>query len=343
MAKIGSQRDFETTCRQKTGMGGDKVKSLVTGAAGFIGSHLCEYLLEKGVEVAGIDNFMDYYPRTIKEASIADLRKHQNYEFIEASLLQVDLTKLLDGVDVIFHQAAQAGVRASWGQSFKIYSDNNILATQMLLEACRESAVNKFIYASSSSVYGDTQDLPMRETSLPRPVSPYGVSKLAAEHLCWLYFKNFGIPTVSLRYFTVYGARQRPDMAFHRFFRWGLEDQPLKVYGDGEQSRDFTHVTDIVEANWLALEKALPGEVFNIGGGSRITLNGVIEIIGEITGKELEVDYEAKQKGDVRHTKADMTKAKEKLGYKPKMSIQEGLETEYEWVRELVKESTSQP
>ena len=313
------------------------MKSLVTGAAGFIGSHLCEYLIEKGVEVVGIDSFMDYYPRSIKEASIADLRKHQNYEFIEASLLQVDLTKLLDGVDVIFHQAAQAGVRASWGQSFKIYSDNNILATQMLLEACRESAVNKFIYASSSSLYGDTQDLPMRETSLPRPVSPYGVSKLAAEHLCWLYFKNFGIPTVSLRYFTVYGARQRPDMAFHRFFRWALEDQALKVYGDGEQSRDFTHVSDIVEANWLALERALPGEVFNIGGGSRITLNGVIEIIGEITGRELEVDYEAKQKGDVRHTKADMTKAKEKLGYKPKMSIQEGLQTEYEWVRELVK------
>ena len=313
------------------------MKSLVTGAAGFIGSHLCEYLTEKEVEVVGIDSFMDYYPRSIKEASIANLRKHQNYEFIEASLLQVDLTKLLDGVDVIFHQAAQAGVRASWGQSFKIYSDNNILATQMLLEACRESAVNKFIYASSSSLYGDTQDLPMRETSLPRPVSPYGVSKLAAEHLCWLYFKNFGIPTVSLRYFTVYGARQRPDMAFHRFFRWALEDQALKVYGDGEQSRDFTHVSDIVEANWLALERALPGEVFNIGGGSRITLNGVIEIIGEITGRELEVDYEAKQKGDVRHTKADMTKAKEKLGYKPKMSIQEGLQTEYEWVRELVK------
>ena len=313
------------------------MKSLVTGAAGFIGSHLCEYLTEKEVEVVGIDSFMDYYPRSIKEASIANLRKHQNYEFIEASLLQVDLTKLLDGVDVIFHQAAQAGVRASWGQNFKIYSDNNILATQMLLEACRESAVKKFIYASSSSVYGDTEDLPMRETSLPHPVSPYGVSKLAAEHLCWLYFKNFGIPTVSLRYFTVYGARQRPDMAFHRFFRWALEDQALKVYGDGEQSRDFTHVNDIVEANWLALEKAPPGEVFNIGGGSRITLNGVIEIIGQITGRELKVDYEAKQKGDVRHTKADMTKAEEKLGYKPKMSIREGLQTEYDWVRDIVK------
>ena len=316
------------------------MKSLVTGAAGFIGSHLCEYLIEKGFEVLGIDNFMDYYPRSIKEASIADLRKHQNFEFVEASLLQVDLTELLDGVDVIFHQAAQAGVRASWGQNFKIYSDNNILATQMLLEACRERPVNKFVYASSSSVYGDTKNLPMRESSFPRPVSPYGVSKLAAEHLCSLYFKNLGIPTVSLRYFTVYGARQRPDMAFHRFFKWALEDKPLKVYGDGEQSRDFTHVHDIVEANWLAFKKAQPGEVFNIGGGSRITLKEVIEIMEEIVGRELEVHYQGVQKGDVRHTLADMTKAKEKLEYKPKMSIEDGLRTEYEWIKKLKAESS---
>lgn len=313
------------------------MKSLVTGAAGFIGSHLCEYLIEKGFQVVGIDNFMDYYPRSIKEANIADLRRNKNFKFVEANLFEVDLVKLMDGIDVVFHQSAQAGVRASWGKTFKIYCDNNILATQMLLEACRESPVKKFVYASSSSVYGDTKDLPMRESSLPCPVSPYGVSKLAAEHLCFLYYKNFGIPTISLRYFTVYGARQRPDMAFHRFLRWALENQTLKVYGDGEQSRDFTHVDDIVEANWLAFEKALPGEVFNIGGGSRITLNGVIEIIMEITGRELEVDYEGKQKGDVRHTMADMAKAKEKLGYKPKVLIQDGLKTEYDWIRGLVE------
>jgi nucleoside-diphosphate-sugar epimerase len=311
------------------------MKSLLTGVAGFIGSHLCEYLIGKGFDVVGIDNFVDYYPRSIKEANIADLRKGQNFEFVEASLLEVDLAELLDGIDVVFHQSAQAGVRASWGQNFKIYSDNNILATQMLLEACRESPVKKFVYASSSSVYGDTKDLPMTESSLPCPISPYGVSKLAAEHLCLLYHKNFGIPTVSLRYFTVYGARQRPDMAFHRFFRWAFEDRTLKVYGNGEQSRDFTHVDDIVEANWLALERALPGEVFNIGGGSRITLNGVIEIIKEIAGRELNVHYQAKQTGDVRHTMADITKAKEKLGYKPKVSIEDGLRTEYEWIKEL--------
>ncbi len=313
------------------------MKALVTGAAGFIGSHLCEYLIEKGFEVVGIDSFMDYYPRSIKEANIADLRKDHNFEFVEASLLGVDLAELLDGIDVVFHQSAQAGVRASWGQTFKIYSDNNILATQNLLEACRKSPVRKFVYASSSSVYGDTKDLPMSESSLPCPVSPYGVSKLAAEHLCRLYHKNFGIPAVSLRYFTVYGARQRPDMAFHRFFRWALDDKPLEVYGDGEQSRDFTHVDDIVESNWLAFEKAQPGEVFNIGGGARITLNEVIEIIKEIVGRELEVQYQSVQKGDVRHTFADMTKAKEKLGYKPKVSIQDGLKTEYEWIRSLVE------
>ena len=312
------------------------MKALVTGAAGFIGSHLGEYLIEKGLRVIGIDSFVDYYPRSVKESNIAEMIKDQHFEFVEESLLEVDLSKLLDGVDVVFHQAAQAGVRASWGQSFKIYTDNNILATQMLLEACKESPVKKFVYASSSSVYGDTKDLPMRESSLPFPVSPYGVSKLAAEHLCCLYHRNFGIPAVSLRYFTVYGARQRPDMAFHRFFRWALEGDALEVYGDGQQSRDFTHVDDIVEANWLALEKGLPGEVYNIGGGSRVTLNEVIEMIKAMVGQELKVHYEGVQKGDVRHTFADMTKAEEELGYQPKVSIQEGLEREYEWMKGFV-------
>lgn len=309
----------------------------MTGAAGFVGSHLCEYLIERGLKVVGIDSFMDYYSRAVKEANIAALKKNQNFRFIGKSLLDVDLAKLLDGVDVVFHQAAQAGVRASWGNNFKIYSDNNILATQMLLEACRESPVKNFVYASSSSVYGDTKDLPTKESSLPCPVSPYGVSKLAAEHLCSLYCKNFGTPTVSLRYFTVYGPRQRPDMAFHRFFRWALEDKPLEIYGDGKQSRDFTHVKDIVEANWLAFRKAAPGEVFNIGGGSRVTLNEVIEIIEEIVGRELKIRYRGVQKGDVRHTMADMTKAEGKLGYRPKVSLENGLRTEYEWIKNSAK------
>ncbi len=309
----------------------------MTGAAGFVGSNLCEFLIEKGLRVLGIDNFMDYYPRSIKESNLTYLRKHANFELVDASLLEVDLTKLLDEVDGIFHQAAQAGVRASWGKSFKVYTDNNVLATQMLLEASRERQIKKFIYASSSSIYGDTTDLPMRESSLPRPVSPYGVSKLAAEHLCWLYYKNFGVPAVSLRYFTVYGARQRPDMAFHRFFRWAFDNQPLEVYGNGMQSRDFTHVDDIAKANWLAYENAPPGEVYNIGGGSRVTLNEAIDAIRDITGMDLKVGRQAKQKGDVRHTMADISKAEKELGYEPEVSIRDGLLTEYNWIKDLVK------
>jgi UDP-glucose 4-epimerase len=293
--------------------------------------------MKKGSKVVGIDNLMDYYPRSIKESNIADLKREENFEFIEASLLEVNPEKLLEGIDGVFHQSAQAGVRASWGENFKIYTDNNILATQKLLEACRQSRVKKFVYASSSSVYGDTKDLPMRESSLPCPVSPYGVSKLAAEHLCWLYYRNFGVPAVSLRYFTVYGARQRPDMAFHRFFRWALEGKPLEVYGDGRQSRDFTHVDDIVEANWLAFQKGISGEAYNIGGGSRITLNEVIDLIRVITGLDCEARYEGVQKGDVRHTSADTTKAETALGYKPRVSMQQGLKEEYEWIKQLVK------
>jgi UDP-glucose 4-epimerase len=311
------------------------MKCLVSGAAGFIGSRLSEYLIDKGCGVTGIDSFMDYYPRSIKERNIADLKEDRRFDFIEASLLDADLSSLLDGVEVVFHQAAQAGVRASWGENFRVYSDNNILATQMLLEACVRNPVKKFIFASSSSIYGDTQDLPMRESSLPRPVSPYGVSKLAAEHLCWLYFRNFGVPTVSLRYFTVFGARQRPDMAFHRFFRWAIEGKPVTVYGDGEQSRDFTHVDDIVEANWLASENGLPGEIFNIGGGSRISLNDVIRIMQDIAGCEMDVRYEGVQKGDVRHTSAEITKARLELGYEPKTLIEDGLREEYDWIKEL--------
>jgi UDP-glucose 4-epimerase len=289
------------------------------------------------MNVVGIDCFVDYYPRAMKETNIAELKKKKDFQFVESSLLEVDLKSLLADVDVVFHQAAQAGVRASWGESFKIYTDNNILGTQMLLEACRENPVERFVYASSSSVYGDTTDLPMRETSLPSPVSPYGVSKLAAEHLCWLYFKNFKVPTVALRYFTVYGPRQRPDMAFHRFFKWALEGQALQVYGTGEQTRDFTYISDIVEANWLASVKSVQGEVFNIGGGSRISLNEVIDLVGDIADINLKVCREDVQKGDVRHTSADMTKARTMLGYEPKVSIEDGLRAEFEWIKEMMK------
>ncbi len=312
------------------------MKVLVTGAAGFVGSTLSEALLAAGHEVTGVDCFLDYYPRVTKQANLVKAKGCGGYRFIEASVVDADLGSLLEGIDWVFHQAAQAGVRASWGEDFKIYSDNNVYATQRLLEACRTQRVKKFVYASSSSIYGDTDDLPMRETSVPKPVSPYGVTKLAGEHLTWLYWKNYGIPTVSLRYFTVYGPRQRPDMALHRFARAVLEDECITLYGDGSQSRDFTYVDDIVAANLAAAQSAAAGEVFNIGGGSRTTINETIATLGELIGREPRVERLAGQKGDVGHTAADTSAARSALGFTPKVALRDGLRRQVEWLRTLV-------
>ncbi|HEY2775646.1 MAG TPA: NAD-dependent epimerase/dehydratase family protein [Candidatus Binatia bacterium] len=311
------------------------MRALVTGAAGFIGSTLAESLLAAGHEVVGIDCFLDYYPRAAKEGNLAAIRENRRFRFLEASLVDADLGPVVDGVDWVFHQAAQAGVRSSWGEDFRIYSDNNVYATQRLLEACRAVALKKFVYASSSSVYGDTTDLPMRETSMPRPVSPYGVSKLAAEHLVWLYWKNFAVPTVSLRYFTVYGPRQRPDMAFHRFIFSVMDDRPIVLFGDGEQSRDFTYVGDIVAANVSAAESEASGRVYNLGGGSRTTVNDVIACIGRLVGREPRVDHRPMQKGDVRHTSADTSAARAEIGFAPVVDLDEGLARQVAWQKEL--------
>jgi len=309
------------------------MKAIVTGCAGFIGSHLTERLLKEGFDVIGIDSFSDYYPRKLKEQNISGMQSNENFEFIEEDLLRVDIPDLLKDIDYIFHQSAQAGVRSSWGESFKIYCDNNILATQKLLEGCKDTKVKKFVYGSSSSVYGDTESLPMKETDMPRPVSPYGVSKLAGEHLCYLYWKNYRVPTVSLRYFTVYGPRQRPDMAFHKFIKAIFNEDQIKIYGDGRQTRDFTYVLDIVNANMLAAKSDYRGEVFNIGGGTRITLMDAIKILEKIIGKKAILDYIEQQKGDVRDTYADITKAKKLLGYNPRVSIEEGLRQEVNWIK----------
>lgn len=309
---------------------------LITGVAGFIGSNLAKELLVRGEEVIGIDCFTDYYPRYLKEKNIKDIIEDENFEFIEADLLELDLRELLSGVDYVYHQAAQAGVRASWGKNFDIYTDNNIRVTQKLLEAAKDSGILKFVYASSSSVYGDTDELPMKETNRLQPVSPYGVSKLAAEHLCYLYWKNFGVPTVSLRYFTVFGEGQRPDMAFHIFIRDILTGEPVRVFGDGRQSRNFTHVSDIVRANLLAATSEVAGEVFNIGGdGEGILLIDAIRMIENIIGQKAEIEYKPVAKGDVRHTAADCTRAKEVLGYEPVVSFKEGLTREIEWLKEI--------
>ena len=314
------------------------MKFLVTGAAGFIGSHLCEQLLSEGHAVRGIDCFTDYYARSLKEANLAGLWGREGFELIEADIMAVDAAELMEGIEVTVHLAAQAGVRRSWGDNFAIYTHNNLLTTQRLLETAKSSGLRRFVYASSSSVYGDTSDLPMRETSACWPVSPYGVSKLAAEHLCGLYYKNFGVDTASLRYFTVYGPRQRPDMAFHRFIRALIEGGTIRLFGDGEQSRDFTFVDDIVAATIsAATAPGAAGQVFNVGGGSRVSVNQVIAMLEEITGKSVKVERLEMAKGDVRETEADCSKARQILGYRSKVSLSQGLAAEAEWMQRNLK------
>lgn len=310
------------------------MKCLVTGAAGFVGSHLSERLVALGHEVVGVDCFLDYYPRSVKERNLRVLRASPAFRFEEQDLSRVELAPLFTGIDWVFHQAAQAGVRASWGKDFEIYAIHNVLVTQRLLEAARDAKVARVVYASSSSIYGDTDDLPMREASLPRPVSPYGVTKLGAEHLCWLYWRNYGVQAVSLRYFTVYGPRQRPDMAFNRFLKGALRGNEITLYDDGEQTRDFTYVSDIVAANVAAAERGGGGEVFNIGGGSEVSVNQVLETIEAISGRKLRIKREPRQKGDVRHTAADCTRAREMLGFRPQVSLAEGLSREWKWIEE---------
>lgn len=316
------------------------MRCVVTGAAGFVGSSLTDALLAAGHEVIGIDCFIDYYPRAIKERNLQAARQSKNFQFIEDSLLNVDLVKLLQGAHWIFHQAAQAGVRGSWGKDFEIYTDNNILATQRLLEAAKNSDVRKtlkkIVYASSSSVYGHAETLPTTEDILPQPISPYGVSKLAAEHLMVLYQKEFSVPTISLRYFTVYGPRQRPDMAFNRFIRAGLTGEQIVIYGDGEQSRDFTFIDDIVAANIAAAQSTTSELVLNLGGGNRVTVNYVLDALRNIIGKDLNVRYQDRQYGDAQHTGADTARAKSALSFQPKVALEEGLRREVAWLKETV-------
>ena len=308
------------------------MKALVTGVAGFIGSTLAERLVRSGDDVVGIDCFTDYYPRSAKERNLAQLRDAPNFRFVEGRIQDVDLQALLADRTHIFHLAAQAGVRKSWGRDFDVYTSNNIEATQRLLEACVGTAVERVVYASSSSVYGDLVAMPMREDALPQPVSPYGVSKLAAEQLCYLYHVNYGVPTVALRYFTVYGPRQRPDMGFHKFLRATIEGRPISVFGDGEQTRDFTFVDDAVSATAAAAVRGVPGRVYNIGGGSRVSLNAVLAIIGDVVGRQPVLAREADQKGDMRHTYADTTLARTDLGFAPTWDLRRGLAAEYEWL-----------
>ena len=311
--------------------------TIVTGVGGFIGSHLAETLLNQGDKVIGIDEFNDYYNPTLKRQNISQFQDHPGFQLIENDIQSLNCSELLVDVDIVYHQAAQAGVRASWGGGFRDYTERNINATQIILEAAINAPnLKRLVYASTSSVYGNAETFPTPETVCPQPVSPYGITKLAAERLGKLYHQNFGVPCVYLRYFTVYGPRQRPDMAFHKFFKWILQDQPISIYGDGQQTRDFTFISDAVAANLLAAIVPLAvGEVFNIGGGSRVVLAEVINIMERIVGRPIKKNFVEKARGDARHTSADVSKAKEILGYQPQVSLEEGLRREWEWGQSL--------
>ncbi len=304
---------------------------VVTGAAGFIGSHLCDRLLADGHEVVGIDTFSDYYDREVKQHNLRAALENERFKLTEADLVGAELARMLAGVKVVFHLAGQPGVRPSWGDHFDRYVHDNIVATQRLLEALRDVAIDRLVFASSSSVYGDAEMFPTKESALPRPVSPYGMTKLAAEHLVFVYLRNFGIPATALRYFTVYGPRQRPDMAFCRFMEALVENQEIEIFGDGEQTREFTFVSDAVDGTVKAASADDVGQVINLGGGSRVTVNRVLDTLEEISGIKARRRHLPAALGDPRHTGASINVARERLGWEPRVSLRDGLAKEWEW------------
>ncbi len=308
-------------------------RSVVTGAAGFIGSHVVDRLLTLGHDVTGVDCFTDYYDRAFKEANIEEARTNAKFQLLEDDLVTMDLPALLDGANYVFHQAGQAGVRPSWGAHFSGYIRNNIDATQRLLEAAKDAKLTKFVFASSSSIYGDARELPVTEETIPQPISPYGVTKLAAEHLCSLYAKIYDLPTISLRYFTVYGPRQRSEMAIQHFLSACRSGETVSMFGDGTQTRDFTFVDDIVEANVRAMEASGP-TVVNVCGGSRISLNDLLELLQETSGRPLHVEREPAAQGDAKHTFGDNSLAHRVLGFEPRTTLAQGVAAQWRWLND---------
>ena len=309
--------------------------ALVTGAAGFIGSHLTERLLAEGFEVTGVDAFTETYDAALKRRNLERAGAHPGFRLLELDLARADLGALPEA-GVVFHLAAQPGVRSSWGTDFPIYLERNLLATQRLLERFRKTPPGRFVYSSSSSVYGEAERYPTPETTLPLPVSPYGVTKLAGEQLALLYGRSVGFPVVALRYFTVYGPRQRPDMAFTRFCRAILAREPLTVYGDGSQSRDFTFVADVVEANLRAARTADAQGVYNVGGGSQVELREAIAILEHALGMKATIHHEPRPPGDPQRTCADPSRLEAALGFHPRVGIEEGLKAQAEWARDAL-------
>lgn len=308
---------------------------MVTGAAGFIGSHLAEALLARGDDVVGVDCLTDYYDPAQKRQNLAPLLAHPRFTLLEQPVTSPEALQVAAEVDTVFHQAGQPGVRLSWHEFFDTYVERNVIATQRLLEAVQGGArPTKVVYASSSSVYGNQPAYPCTEAAVPTPYSPYGVTKLAAEHLCGLYARNFGVETVSLRYFTVYGPRQRPDMAFSIFLRNALEGRPVTVTGDGEQVRDFTFVGDVVRANLAAADAdVVPGSVFNVCGSESVTVNQVLDVMGECLGSPVRRERIPVVAGDVERTGGSALMAEEHLGWRPRTSLAEGIAAQVAWER----------
>ena len=315
------------------------MQTLVTGCAGFIGSHVVDQLLADGHAVRGVDCFTDYYDPQRKHENLSGARRARGFELVDADLRTTDVVALLDGVDVVYHLAGQPGVRVSWADGFGEYVALNVLVTQRILEAIRTRPVQRLVYASSSSVYGNAISYPTDETTLPRPHSPYGVTKLAAEHLCSLYAENWQLPTVSLRYFTVYGPRQRPDMGFSRFLDAVLHDEPVPVYGTGDQVRDFTYVGDVADATIRAgIVWTAPGTVMNVAGGESITVRGLVDLLGQLVGRPLDVTHLPPQPGDVQRTGGATDRARALLHWAPRTSLAEGLGRQLTWTRQTASE-----
>lgn len=319
------------------------MRVMVTGCAGFIGSHLTESLLGDGFEVLGIDCFNSNYARADKLENLRRARDFDAFDFVPVDLGRGELADLVGDVEVVYHLAGEPGVRSSWGGTFSTYLHNNVLATQQLLEALKGWPGKRLVNASSSSVYGDAETLPTSEAVLPRPFSPYGVTKLAAEHLATLYHGNFGVPTVSLRYFSVYGPRQRPDMGINKFCRAVIEERPILVFGDGTQTRDFTYVADIVAATRAAAEsEAALGNVYNIGGGSRVSVNEILALLQDHADRAIKTEHRPIQDGDVQDTGADSTRAVRDLGFAPKTPVAQGVIAEFDWLCEELRQSRRQ-
>jgi UDP-glucuronate 4-epimerase len=308
---------------------------LVTGCAGFIGSTLAETLLDAGADVVGVDAFTDYYPRDRKEAQVAAAREHAAFEFAERDLGAGPLPEpLLEGVDGIFHLAARPGVRASWGAGFPGYLNDNLAATHAIVEAAAARDL-PVVFASSSSIYGDALSYPTSEDTGPAPISPYGVTKLACEHLIDVYIRDFGLRCTALRYFTVYGPRQRPDMAFQRIVEALAAGSEFEVYGDGNQSRDFTFVADAVGATIAAMDRGPDARTYNVGGGSEATIRDVVATLEELSGRSLRIRYADRAAGDVRRTLADTTSIRNELGWEPRFDLRGGLAAQLEAVGAL--------